>query len=231
MLSHFIQYLSEFDGMKQIPGVFFDIAVCFSSVISGMIIGWEREKSGKTAGFRTFIFVSLGSALFTLISKEIGGPEITARIVAQIISGIGFIGAGAVIRDQHRISSGLATAAGIWVCSSVGVIFGLGYLPFGFGITLFVAAVFRAQPRIEQFRYGKCVMKKITIRFKDTGNKNIHRLSAILDRQSPLKYDCLKSSQDIDEKELELHYCSRHFYHHHFLSEVAQFDFVTHISK
>jgi putative Mg2+ transporter-C (MgtC) family protein len=89
------------------------------AVILGGLIGAEREYRGKPAGLRTNTLISLGSCIFTIISTSIGGSE-PARISAQIVTGIGFLGAGAIIHSGIGIH-GLTTAAVIWVVASVGM--------------------------------------------------------------------------------------------------------------
>lgn len=96
----------------------------------GGIIGMEREYHQKAAGFRTHFLVAMGSTLFTILSRSIlgwgAGIVDPTRIAAQIITGIGFIGAGAILRKEDRIE-GLTTAAGIWMTAAIGMAVGLGY--------------------------------------------------------------------------------------------------------
>ncbi len=96
----------------------------------GGIVGLERELRKKPAGIRTNMFICLGSALFTILSAEMAeqfGTKDHTRIAAQIITGIGFIGAGAIIRE-HGSVVGLTTAATIFVVASVGMAVGTGHL-------------------------------------------------------------------------------------------------------
>jgi putative Mg2+ transporter-C (MgtC) family protein len=106
------------------------------AIVLGGAIGFEREWSGQSAGFRTHILVTLGAALFTLagaygLEDFFGeGRTVTVdptRIAAQVVTGIGFLGAGAII--QRGINArGLTTAAALWVAAAIGVAIGLGYL-------------------------------------------------------------------------------------------------------
>ncbi len=97
--------------------------------ILGGIIGLEREYRSKVAGFRTHFLVALGSALFMIISiYGFDNENVTydaSRVAAQIVSGIGFIGAGAIIFQKHAVR-GLTTAAGLWVTAAIGVCAGSG---------------------------------------------------------------------------------------------------------
>ena len=89
--------------------------------VLGGLIGAEREYRGKVAGTRTHLLVALGSALMLLVSQHgFGGQGDPGRVAAQIVSGIGFIGAGAIMVDRKSIH-GLTTAAGIWVAAGIGM--------------------------------------------------------------------------------------------------------------
>lgn len=97
------------------------------SVVIGGLIGLERELGGKPAGLRTIILVCLGSTIFMLIGLELGlaTPEL-GRIVAGVVTGVGFLGAGAIIRARGEVY-GLTTAATIWLASGLGLAVGAGY--------------------------------------------------------------------------------------------------------
>ena len=103
--------------------------------VLGAIIGLDREYRAKEAGFRTHFLVSLGSALFMIISQY-GFEEVTkanganydgARVAAQIVSGIGFLGAGTIISRGRFQVTGLTTAAGLWATASIGLAVGIGF--------------------------------------------------------------------------------------------------------
>ena len=118
------------------------------AVLVGGVIGAEREYQDKAAGFRTIILITLGSALFTIFSISMDPGNSRTRIAANIVTGIGFLGAGAIVREGGHIS-GLTTAATIWLSSALGMGIGAGELYFAMAatiITLFVLLVF---PRIE----------------------------------------------------------------------------------
>ena len=102
------------------------IRVAISIGIGGFV-GLERELEHKPAGLRTIILVCLGSTLFMLIGYELGliGSEL-GRIVAGVVTGIGFLGAGAIIRARGEVY-GLTTAATIWLASGLGIAIGAGY--------------------------------------------------------------------------------------------------------
>lgn len=109
-----------------------DVALkLFMATFLGAVIGFEREKKGKAAGLRTHAMVCLGSALVMIISTEIFdlykdvASVDPSRIAAQVVTGIGFLGAGAIIRSTERVK-GLTTAAGIWTASGIGLACGIG---------------------------------------------------------------------------------------------------------
>ncbi len=91
----------------------------------GAVIGYERERRGKGAGLRTHMLITLGAALFTVVSIYAFGRDY-ARLAAGIVTGIGFLGAGTIIKNEQGGVSGLTTAASIWVAAAVGVACGTG---------------------------------------------------------------------------------------------------------
>jgi putative Mg2+ transporter-C (MgtC) family protein len=99
-----------------------DIPAILLAVVCGAVIGVERQFKHKPAGLRTNIMICLGAAVFTLISEKmsLGTQDSVTRIAAQIVTGVGFLGAGAVIQDRGGIH-GLTTAATIWLVASVGM--------------------------------------------------------------------------------------------------------------
>ncbi len=93
----------------------------------GAIIGYQRERAGKSAGLRTHILICAGAALFTVASLYgFGAVADPARIAAGIVAGIGFLGAGAIIRRGEGIVAGLTTAATIWAVAAIGLAAGAG---------------------------------------------------------------------------------------------------------
>ena len=113
------------------------------ATLCGIVIGFERTTRYKEAGIRTHAIVALGAALLMLISKfgfpESGGTD-SARIAAQIVSGIGFLGAGMILVRRNTVS-GLTTAAGIWTTSAVGMAIGAGMYVLGIATTIIVVTI------------------------------------------------------------------------------------------
>lgn len=117
------------------------------AVVLGGIIGYEREQAAKPAGVRTHGMVCLGAALFTVISLygfgETGDP---ARVAAQIVSGIGFLGAGLILRQRGNVL-GLTTAASLWVTAAIGVAIGVGMMAMALMTVLLVYLLLHFGPR------------------------------------------------------------------------------------
>lgn len=113
------------------------------SVVCGGMIGFEREYRNKTAGFRTIILICLGSTIYTMVSAN-AGNNTDDRIAANIITGIGFIGAGVIFKDNISIS-GLTTAAVIWIAAAIGMVVGIGHYQLALVLSvvvLFILSVF-----------------------------------------------------------------------------------------
>lgn len=98
------------------------------SIILGGLIGFERERYGKEAGIRTHALITLGATLFTLVSYRFdwGPSSDPSRIAAQVVIGIGFLGAGLLMQNKQHITN-VTTAAGIWVCAALGMMIGVGW--------------------------------------------------------------------------------------------------------
>lgn len=126
-----------------------DLLKLLLAVAVGGVIGLEREVRDKPAGFRTMILIAVGSALFTIFSIEIAnGKTDPARIAAQIVTGVGFLGAGAILRDRRRVI-GLTTAAAIWLVASLGLGAGMGAFSTTIAAGLLVLVVLLVFSRLE----------------------------------------------------------------------------------
>lgn len=117
----------------------------FLSLLAGFVIGVERESRGKDAGVSTHTMVIVGSMLFTYLSSLVD-PFSKSRIAAQIVSGIGFLGAGLILKEGANVKN-LTTAASIWVAGAIGMAFGFNYHAIGIIVTIVVTLV----PRIPHF--------------------------------------------------------------------------------
>jgi len=114
----------------------------------GAIIGYQRERAGKAAGLRTHTLICVGAALFTIASLYgFGANADPARVAAGIVAGIGFLGAGAIIRTGEGIVAGLTTAATIWAVAGIGLAAGAGlYLASAVTTALILIVLFLPHP-------------------------------------------------------------------------------------
>jgi len=127
-----------------------DLTKLIAAVIIGGIIGAERERHNKAAGLRTMILICVGSALFTIFSINMAGPQFEpTRIAAQIVSGIGFLGAGVILREGGRIT-GLTTAATIWLSAALGMGIGSGEYVLVVAAALVITIVLWFFPKLEE---------------------------------------------------------------------------------
>jgi putative Mg2+ transporter-C (MgtC) family protein len=125
------------------------------AVALGGAIGLEREYHHKPAGLRTNMLIALGSALFSILSVQLGaGAGSPDRIAAQVVTGIGFLGAGAILRSGENIH-GLTTAATIWVNAAIGMAAGLGAYAVAAGAAALTLIVLAILPSIER-RFQEC---------------------------------------------------------------------------
>ena len=120
------------------------------AILVGGIVGAEREYRDKAAGFRTLILITVGSTLFTIFSLRMDPGFTQTRIAANIVTGIGFLGAGAIIREHGRIG-GLTTAATIWLSAALGMGIGAGELSFVLISTFVILVVLMVFPRLEHW--------------------------------------------------------------------------------
>jgi putative Mg2+ transporter-C (MgtC) family protein len=114
-----------------------------AATLLGAIVGYERERAGKPAGLRTHMLVALGTAVFVLACLGVGmSLDGASRVIQGIVTGIGFIGAGSILKlSEERDIQGLTTAAGVWMTAAIGVAVGLGSLGVAVLSTLFTVII------------------------------------------------------------------------------------------
>jgi putative Mg2+ transporter-C (MgtC) family protein len=137
---------NEEDAMPLYPEILTKIIL---AILLGGLIGGEREARDKSAGFRTIIMICVGATLFTMLSSLLSAGNDPARIAANIVTGIGFLGAGAIVRDGSRIT-GLTTASTIWLAAAVGMAVGGGAYLLAIVVTLLALLVLWVFPALEQ---------------------------------------------------------------------------------
>jgi putative Mg2+ transporter-C (MgtC) family protein len=141
------------DLHKELPLPVCGIVLVMIAVVCGTLIGLEREAREKPAGMKTMCLICVGSAILTIVSfliaRDGGGDR--GRVAAQVVAGIGFLGAGAIIRD-HGTVIGMTTGATIWVVSAIGMLIGAGYAAGGLAMTLLVLIVLILFRRYERHK-------------------------------------------------------------------------------
>lgn len=123
-----------------------------AALLVGALIGMERERTGKAAGLRTHMLVALGTTLFVVAASEVGMHEdAMSRVLQGLITGIGFLGAGTILKLEDRKEiKGLTTAAGVWMTAAASVAIGLGHIVTAFIGTLLACLVLTALKRLER---------------------------------------------------------------------------------
>ena len=131
----------------------------------GALVGAQRQRAGKPAGLRTHMLVTLGTAVFVMACSGVGmSLEGQSRVIQGIITGIGFIGAGSILKlNEERDIQGLTTAAGVWMTAAIGVAVGLGSLGVALLSTLFTLGILsfakQFEPSTDERRAAKSKVK------------------------------------------------------------------------
>lgn len=171
------------------------------AVILGALIGAEREYRGKSAGFRTMIMISLGSCLFTIISILIGGTSTPDRIASNIVTGIGFLGAGVIFKNENIIN-GITTSATIWTVAAVGMAVGGGYYFVSIGASIIILIILAVLPYLERL-IDKLNQSKIYIINCENIPNQIEVIEMIF-KENHLKFKL--TSQIIETETLSIHW-------------------------
>lgn len=224
-----VSFLGEiFDSLPNFIGAM------IVSIVCGLIIGLERESRGKPAGARTLVLICLGSAMFAqmslLFAGNFGDPS---RIAAQIVSGIGFLGAGAILHQSEKgYIAGLTTAASIWVTAAIGVIVGSNRYFFAFVSVIFVVLSLTVLRALERYLFYARNVECRKIIFDPNSGKTEWTLVGMLEDNmiNPEEYKFL-DTKDEKQKILELQYCRTNRNHRNFLSEIAVMPTIISISE
>lgn len=188
----------------------------------GAIVGSEREKGRKPAGLRTQILICVGSAILTVISmsRALGGEHEPGRVAAQIVTGVGFLGAGSILRDRAGIT-GLTTAATIWTVSAIGIVVGAGYVTAGLLLSLGVLLVLGAFLKVESYLGGHCTSRGVRIVYRAEKGKTRALITGVLDEaRSPHDIEDTTGLPDGLEA-MRLCYCDQHREHRRVLADLA----------
>jgi putative Mg2+ transporter-C (MgtC) family protein len=140
----------EFSGATEVEQITRILVRLLMAALLGGVLGYEREQQGKAAGIRTHMLVALGAALFVLVPQQAGMQVADmSRVIQGVVAGIGFLGAGAIIKKQSEENvQGLTTAAGVWMTAAIGVACGLGRESTAVLSTLLALAVLALVPKL-----------------------------------------------------------------------------------
>jgi putative Mg2+ transporter-C (MgtC) family protein len=201
-----------------VPPPLSEITLVAVSFLCGMTVGLERERHDKPAGLRTLVLICVGSTIFTLASvSPVMGQREPARIAAQIVTGVGFLGAGSILRDRLMIT-GLTTAATVWATAGVGMVVGAGYATAGVALSLTILIALAALRSIEEHISGPCRMRSVVISYQSNAGRTRIRIQQALDAaKGPVKV--VDAPGDVCE--LTLTYCSAHKEHRTLLTTLA----------
>ena len=182
------------------------------ALVCGAIIGSERQKHEKPAGLRTLILVCMGSAAFTMAGYAFtSSTGDSGRVAAQIVTGIGFLGAGVILHPRGTIS-GATTAATIWVTASIGMLAGAGYAGGAVGLTLLVRFVLGAVSLYEARLFGRQPAVCVALDFDPSEGRTRVRIDRILiDYGIPLaNIQWTSVASSMDRLTLNVHLPRRH---------------------
>ena len=158
MLDAVLQTLrSEFSDLPDLAQATRILVRLLMAALLGGVLGYERERHGKAAGVRTHMLVAMGAALFVLVPQQ-GGMDVAdmSRVIQGIVTGVGFLGAGAIIkRHSEEDVQGLTTAAGVWMTAAIGIACGLGREATAVLSTLMALVVLGLVPKLVDHLPGK----------------------------------------------------------------------------
>jgi putative Mg2+ transporter-C (MgtC) family protein len=203
------------------------------SMICGAIIGIERERRDKPAGLRTVILIATGSTIYTIISLLIASDPAhpnadPARLAAQILPGIGFLGAGAILHARGMVV-GLTTGATIWTVAAVGVTIGSGHAAAGICFTLLIFFTLDGLDRLDWLFNGRCRIRRTTVVFRSGGGKGFPRIQEVLDRHRVSDRKVEHGRRGEADLTVEIPVCIRHRHHRIVLKELGDVPEVTSI--
>lgn len=188
------------------------IILVLTSVACGMLVGAERQFKQKPAGARTLTLICVGSTIFTLASILIAGQDADrTRIAAQVVTGVGFLGAGAIIRNRGTIV-GLTTGATIWTVAAIGVLVGGGYAAAGLVLTTLVVLMLTLVQWVERTLLGRCQFSHVRLVYDPDNGKARVRALRILDEFRIADEDWEAHMEGPNEV-MDVRYC--HFHHGH----------------
>lgn len=214
-------------------------ALVVVAVLCGGVVGVERERKQKAVGMRTLALVSLGSAVFMMVNVAV---DFRVPVAAQVVSGIGFLGAGVILRGPYGIT-GLTSAATIWAMAAVGMTVGIGYAGAGLALSVFLLAAMLLVSMGEQRYIGMCQYHWAVLTFRVAGGKSLIRIQEVLDEYRFDRGNCILVPATLEDDpqslasdprplgKLRVRYCDAHRHHREFLAFLAAMPEVEEIQR
>ena len=189
------------------------------AALCGAIVGTEREKKEKPTGTRTLALVSLGAAVFTMLSEHLGNHD--GHIAANIIVGIGFLGAGVIIHGRYGIT-GLTSAANIWTMAAIGMTVGAGYPLAGLALSVFLLITLSVVGTLERRYVGPCKFSTLQLTYDVAGGKTLIRLEELLDEFGSPGMQVTGHHENGGIGSATVRFCCVHQHHREVLALIAE---------
>lgn len=214
------------DLRRFVPPPWSEMILVAVSFVCGGAIGIERERQEKPAGLRTLILICIGATTFTLasLSPVLGGFE-KGRIAAQVVTGVGFLGAGSIIQQRLSIK-GLTTAATVWACAAVGIIVGAGYAVAGFALACAILVTLTLVNRIESVLAGRCTQERLRLVYRTERGRTLPRIQQVIDQSPACQLVGRETPYDATHAQVPLEYCTCHREHRSVLAQLADLEGV-----
>ncbi len=196
------------------------------ALLCGGLIGLERELKSKAAGIKTNMLICVGATLYTAISILMSSSEAgiglkgdPARIAAQIVSGIGFLGGGAILQSKENIV-GLTTAATIWLVAALGVWIGMGYLAVAVCVTILIVVVLVSVTLFENHFLGRKRFFRVVIHLRERSDEITRAVLEELMNDHELNLEEYREIMSGEQPEIRLSYVGRNNDHAHLLLDL-----------
>jgi putative Mg2+ transporter-C (MgtC) family protein len=168
------------DWWRLLPSPAATLALVLIAIGCGAIVGAERERREKPAGLRTLVLVCLGSAVFTMLSFAFTATNgDSGRVAAQIVTGIGFLGGGVILRESAGVT-GTTTAASIWITAAMGMVVGTGHAGAALGLAVVIRTTLRALHAVEERSLAKLEPTIVTLTVHPDHGKTRLRIERML---------------------------------------------------
>jgi putative Mg2+ transporter-C (MgtC) family protein len=195
------------------------VIVTFAAVLCGGAIGFERGRAQKPAGMRTLTLICLGAAVFTQASILMVEPGMDrTRIASGIVTGIGFLGAGAIIHERGLVI-GVTTGAAIWATAAVGVVVGAGYVAAGLFFSGLILVTLATAGKFEALVLGPCEIRSLEVTYPADSGRTRFAIQAILDENAHEGHVAFVDAAGGLEQ-ADIPFCFSHRHHRSFLAQL-----------